>query len=45
MTNEKAKEAKKRYMKEWRKNNKDRIIAYQEKYWEKKLQEMQLKEA
>lgn len=34
--NEKAKEQRNAYMKEWRKNNKDKVKAAQEKYWENK---------
>lgn len=35
--NDKAKEAKKAYMKEWSKKNKDKLKAAQERYWEKKV--------
>lgn len=33
---EKAKTEKKAYMREWRKKNKDKIKAAQERYWENK---------
>lgn len=36
---DKAKEVKRAYMKEWRKNNKDKVKAAQERYWEKKARE------
>lgn len=37
-----AREAKKRYMKKWRDKpeNKEKIKAYQEKYWSKKVQDL-----
>lgn len=34
--NDKAKEAKKAYMKEWSKKNRDKLKAAQERYWENK---------
>lgn len=37
--NTRAKEQKNAYMKEWRKRNKDKVKAAQEKYWEKKFKE------
>ena len=37
--NEKAIAEKKAYMKEWRKKNKDKVKAAQERYWEKKANE------
>jgi hypothetical protein len=36
---DKANEAKKAYMKEWRARNKDKIKATQQRYWEKKFEE------
>lgn len=33
---EKAKEARNKYMREWREKNKDKVKKAQEKYWEKK---------
>lgn len=35
---EQAKQKRKEYFKQWRKENKDRIKGYQAKYWEKKTQ-------
>ncbi|NOW92515.1 hypothetical protein BCD91_004538 [Clostridium beijerinckii] len=43
--NTRAKEQRNAYMKEWRKRNKDKVKAAQEKYWEKKFENMKLKEA
>ena len=37
--NEKAKEQKNAYMKEWREKNKDKVKAAQDRYWEKKFKE------
>lgn len=37
--NDRAKEQRNAYMKEWRKRNKDKVKAAQEKYWEKKFKE------
>ncbi|MBC2458152.1 hypothetical protein [Clostridium beijerinckii] len=37
--NERAKEQRNAYMKEWRKRNKEKVKAAQEKYWEKKFKE------
>lgn len=34
-------EARKIYMKNWRKNNKERVKKYQETYWQKKAKEME----
>ncbi|NMF04356.1 hypothetical protein ACUH7Y_24885 [Clostridium beijerinckii] len=34
--NDKAKEQRNAYMKEWRKRNKDKVKAAQEKYWDRK---------
>lgn len=34
-----AKKARNEYMKEWRKKNKDKVKAAQERYWENKLKE------
>jgi hypothetical protein len=42
--NDRAKEQKNAYMKEWRAKNKDKVKAAQERYWEKKLENMKLKE-
>lgn len=39
-TTDKAREAKKIYMREWRRKNKDKVKAAQERYWEKKYKEM-----
>jgi hypothetical protein len=36
---EKAIEARKRYMKEWRKKNKDKVKAMQDRYWKNKAKE------
>ena len=36
---EAIKKAKNEYMKEWRKKNKDKVKAAQERYWEKKIKE------
>lgn len=33
---DKAKEIKREYMREWRKRNKDKVKAAQNRYWEKK---------
>ncbi|WP_459481446.1 hypothetical protein [Clostridium saccharoperbutylacetonicum] len=41
--NEKAKSERNAYMKEWRKKNKDKVKASQERYWEKKCQGQELK--
>ncbi|OOM16746.1 hypothetical protein [Clostridium saccharobutylicum] len=35
---DKAKEAKRAYMKKWRKNNKDKVKEHQERYWTKKAE-------
>ena len=35
--NEKAKEQRNAYMKEWREKNKDKVKAAQDRYWEKKF--------
>ena len=43
--NDEAKKAKNEYMKEWRKKNKDKIKAAQERYWEKKNKEISNEEA
>lgn len=43
-TVDRAREAKNIYMREWRLKNKDRVKAAQQRYWEKKSREMQLKE-
>ncbi len=37
--NKTAKKAKNEYMKQWRKNNRDKIRASQERYWSKKAAE------
>jgi len=42
--NEKAKEQRNAYMKEWRKRNKDKVKAAQERCWEKKALEGKEKE-
>ena len=36
---EKATEAKKKYQREWRRRNKDKVQKYNEQYWEKKAKE------
>ena len=36
-----TKELKNRYQREWRAKNKDKVKGYNEKYWSKKLAEMQ----
>lgn len=33
---DKAKETRNKYMREWRKNNKDKVKAAQQRYWENK---------
>lgn len=42
MTQE-AKDAMKQYMREWRKNNKEKIDKYNAQYWEKKAKEAEVK--
>ncbi|WP_278337221.1 hypothetical protein [Clostridium fallax] len=37
--NDKAREKRNAYMKEWRKKNKEKIKKYNEVYWEKKAKE------
>lgn len=37
--NEAAKEARRRYIREWQRNNKDKVKAAQERYWTRKAQE------
>lgn len=37
--NDRAKEQRNAYMKEWRKRNKDKVKAAQDRYWEKKFKE------
>lgn len=39
--NEAAKEARKAYMKKWRKEHPDLIRAQQERYWTKKMQQLE----
>ena len=34
----KAAEARRKYMKEWRKRNRDRVKAYNERYWNRKAE-------
>ncbi len=34
-----AKEARKAYLREWRRKNRDRVKIYNEKYWEKRAKE------
>ncbi|MFL0165254.1 hypothetical protein [Candidatus Clostridium helianthi] len=36
---EKVRQTKREYMREWRKRNKDKVRAAQERYWEKKAME------
>lgn len=38
--NDAAKEARRAYKREWQRKNKDKVKAYQEKYWNKKAAEM-----
>ena len=35
--NDKAKELKRQYEREWRRKNKDKVKAAQERYWERKV--------
>jgi DnaJ-domain-containing protein 1 len=44
MTDE-ARAAKRAYMREWRKKNPDKVKANNERYWTKKYESMQTKEA
>lgn len=37
---EKVRQIKREYMKEWRKRNKDKVRAAQERYWEKKAKKL-----
>ena len=37
----KAKELKREYYREWRKNNKDKVKASQDRYWLKKARELE----
>ncbi|UYZ34972.1 hypothetical protein OD350_22395 [Clostridium beijerinckii] len=37
---EEAKKARSEYMRKWRRNNKDKVKAAQERYWSKKAQEI-----
>ena len=37
--NEMAKEVRRLYLREWQRNNKDKVKAAQERYWEKKARE------
>lgn len=36
--NEAAKEARRKYVREWQRNNKDKVKAAQERYWTRKAQ-------
>ena len=38
--NEKAKEARRAYKREWNRRNRDKVKAAQERYWERKAQEL-----
>ena len=38
--NEAAKEARRKYVREWQRRNKDKVMAAQARYWEKKAKEM-----
>lgn len=38
--NEAAKEARRQYVREWQRKNKDKIRAAQERYWTRKAQEL-----
>jgi len=42
---EEAKEARRRYWREYNRKNKDKVRAKQERYWEKKAKEQGLKES
>lgn len=39
MMDEKAREEKRRYEREWRSKNRDKVAAIQARYWEKKARE------
>ena len=39
-----AAEAKRAYMRKWRAENKDKVKAHQQKYWERKAAELKAKE-
>lgn len=41
-TNWSSKEVRNAYMREWRKNNKDKVKQYHETYWTKKAKEMEV---
>lgn len=43
--NEAAKEARRIYIREWQRKNKDKVKAAQMRYWEKKAQEMKSAES
>lgn len=38
-----AKQAKNRYTREWRKNNPEKVKAYQERYWKKQAEKLTTK--
>ena len=40
MMDDKARAAQRAYRREWAKKNRDKVKAYQEKYWAKKAEEM-----
>lgn len=40
MTNQAATEARRAYMRQWRRNNPDKVRAQQERYWAKKGEEL-----
>lgn len=40
--NDKAKELKRQYEREWRRKNKDKVKAAQERYWERKASKSKL---
>lgn len=42
---EKAKELRREYKRQWYKNNKDKVRASQKRYWEKKAAELEAQEA
>lgn len=41
----KAREARNKYMREWRRKNREKVKQYQRKYWERKAQKETINEA
>ena len=41
--NEAAKEARRKYVREWQRRNRDKVMAAQARYWERKAQELELR--